>query len=134
MRVLTGVHCTWLARDGRTKAPVDTQRKAMGDLLGHAVRFRMAKDVMAAGEGNYAVVAFDHGVSSDMLVRVVDLLRSGRQGRLRFILRKGNSGPGRKNRRGKPEGTTGNSESQKLDTLTDTYNVRILFRNQGVPS
>ncbi len=33
------------------KAPIDTPRKAMGDLLGHAVRFGVAGEVMAAGEG-----------------------------------------------------------------------------------
>src|SRR4030081_1855016 len=32
-------------------APVDTPRRAMGLLLGHAVRFGPAGDVMAAGEG-----------------------------------------------------------------------------------
>lgn len=36
---ITGVHRTWLAPDGSGKAPVDTPRRAMGDLLGHAVRF-----------------------------------------------------------------------------------------------
>jgi hypothetical protein len=35
----------------RDKAPVDTPRRAMGHLLGHAVRFGPASDVMAAGEG-----------------------------------------------------------------------------------
>jgi hypothetical protein len=48
---ITGVHRTWLAPDGSGKAPVDTPRRAMGDLLGHAVRFGVAHDVMAAGEG-----------------------------------------------------------------------------------
>lgn len=48
---ITGAHRTWLAPDGSGKAPVDTPRRAMGDLLGHAVRFGMARDVMAAGEG-----------------------------------------------------------------------------------
>jgi len=48
---ITGAHRTWLARDGRGKAPIDTPRRAMGDLLGHAVRFGVAHDVMAAGEG-----------------------------------------------------------------------------------
>ena len=33
------------------KAPVDTPRRAMGDLLGHAVRFGVAGEVVAAGEG-----------------------------------------------------------------------------------
>jgi hypothetical protein len=48
---ITGAHRTWLAPDGSDKAPIDTQRKAMGDLLGHAVRFGVPGDVMAAGEG-----------------------------------------------------------------------------------
>ncbi|ESY24323.1 hypothetical protein X750_09695 [Mesorhizobium sp. LNJC394B00] len=33
---LTGAHRTWLARDSAGKAPVDTPRRAMGDLLSHA--------------------------------------------------------------------------------------------------
>lgn len=48
---LTGVHRTWLAPDGSGKAPVSTSRRAMGHLLGHGVRFGVADDVMAAGEG-----------------------------------------------------------------------------------
>jgi len=53
---LTGAHRTWLDPGGFSeatlgKAPIDTPRRAMGDLLGHAVRFGVAGDVMAAGEG-----------------------------------------------------------------------------------
>ncbi|WP_104518862.1 DUF7146 domain-containing protein, partial [Rhodopila globiformis] len=48
---ITGVHRTWLAPDGLGKAPIDTPRRAMGVLLGHAVRFGAAGDVLAAGEG-----------------------------------------------------------------------------------
>ncbi|MGY4422206.1 hypothetical protein ACVWY2_004655 [Bradyrhizobium sp. JR6.1] len=48
---ITGAHRTWLDPSGRDKAPVDTPRRAMGHLLGHAVRFGPAGDVMAAGEG-----------------------------------------------------------------------------------
>ena len=48
---MTGVHRTWLDPSGRTKAPVATPRRAMGQLLGNAVRFGTALDVMAAGEG-----------------------------------------------------------------------------------
>ncbi|MAM94976.1 toprim domain-containing protein [Parvibaculum sp.] len=48
---VTGAHRTWLASDGSAKAPIDPPRKAMGDLLGNAVRFGEAQDVMAAGEG-----------------------------------------------------------------------------------
>ncbi|WP_315730691.1 MULTISPECIES: toprim domain-containing protein [unclassified Bradyrhizobium] len=53
---MTGVHRTWLDPDGFNsatlgKAPVDTPRRAMGNLLGNAVRFGVADDVLAAGEG-----------------------------------------------------------------------------------
>jgi hypothetical protein len=48
---ITGAHRTWLDPSGRDKAPVDTPRRAMGHLLGHAVRFGPTSDVMAAGEG-----------------------------------------------------------------------------------
>ena len=48
---MTGAHRTWLDPSGRTKAPVETPRRAMGNLLGNAVRFGTALDVIAAGEG-----------------------------------------------------------------------------------
>ncbi|MES0110023.1 toprim domain-containing protein [Mesorhizobium sp. M0013] len=48
---LTGAHRTWLDPSGRDKAPIDTPRRAMGELLGHAVRFGAPGEVMAAGEG-----------------------------------------------------------------------------------
>jgi hypothetical protein len=54
---ITGVHRTWLDPDGFDrirlgKAPTDTPRRAMGDLLGNAVRFGAADDdVLVAGEG-----------------------------------------------------------------------------------
>ena len=48
---ITGAHRTWLDPSGDDKAPVDTPRRAMGHLLGHGVRFGVATDVMAAGEG-----------------------------------------------------------------------------------
>jgi len=48
---ITGAHRTWLSPDGSGKAPIDTPRRAMGDLLGNAVRFGRATHVMAAGEG-----------------------------------------------------------------------------------
>ncbi|BCH27837.1 DUF7146 domain-containing protein [Mesorhizobium sp. L-8-3] len=47
----TGAHRTWLDPGGNAKAPIDTPRRAMGDLLGHAVRFGVPTSVMAAGEG-----------------------------------------------------------------------------------
>ncbi len=53
---ITGAHRTWLDPDNFSeanlgKAPIKTPRRAMGNLLGHAVRFGTARDVMAAGEG-----------------------------------------------------------------------------------
>jgi len=54
---LTGVHRTWLVPDGHGKAPVDVPRRALGDLLGHAVRFGVAADVLAAGEGIETVLS-----------------------------------------------------------------------------
>jgi hypothetical protein len=53
---ITGVHRTWLNPVGFDrvrlgKAPIDTPRRAMGDLLGNAARFGVVDDVLAAGEG-----------------------------------------------------------------------------------
>ncbi len=59
---LTGVLRTFLDADGFAgerlgKAPVDTPRKAMGDLLGHAVRFGQPGTALAAGEGIETVLS-----------------------------------------------------------------------------
>jgi hypothetical protein len=53
---ITGAHRTWLNPNGFDpvhlgKAPIDTPRRAMGELLGNAVRFGLADDVLTAGEG-----------------------------------------------------------------------------------
>jgi hypothetical protein len=48
---ITGAHRTWLDPSGTGKAPIEAPRKAMGALLGHAVRFGPSAEVMAAGEG-----------------------------------------------------------------------------------
>jgi len=48
---VTGVHRTWLDPSRAGKAPIATPRRAMGHLLGNAVRFGTAQDVLAAGEG-----------------------------------------------------------------------------------
>jgi len=48
---ITGVHRTWLDPSGRSKAPLETPRRAIGDLLGHGVRFGHPTDTMAIGEG-----------------------------------------------------------------------------------
>lgn len=55
--VQTGAHRTWLSPDGSDKAPVETPRRAMGNLLGHGVRFGVAQDVLAAGEGIETVLS-----------------------------------------------------------------------------
>ena len=54
---ITGAHRTWLARDGSAKAPIESLRKALGCLHGHAVRFGAAVSVMAAGEGIETVLS-----------------------------------------------------------------------------
>jgi hypothetical protein len=54
---LTGAHRTWLDPAGGGKANVQTPRRAMGNLLGHAVRFGLADDVLAAGEGIETVLS-----------------------------------------------------------------------------
>ena len=59
---LTGAHRTWLDPGGFSevrlgRAPIETPRRAMGDLLGSAVRFGMGSEVMAAGEGIETVLS-----------------------------------------------------------------------------
>jgi hypothetical protein len=53
---ITGAHRTWLNPTGFEpitlgKASIESPRRAMGHLLGNAVRFGIAHDVVAAGEG-----------------------------------------------------------------------------------
>jgi len=54
---ITGVLRTWLARDGASKAPLATPRRAMGQLAGHGVRFGKVTDAMVAGEGLETMLA-----------------------------------------------------------------------------
>lgn len=59
---VTGAHRTWLDAAGYSearlgKAPIETPRRAMGDLLGHGIRFGAASDVLAAGEGIETVLS-----------------------------------------------------------------------------
>lgn len=54
---VTAVQRTWLDPAGRDKAPVGTPRRALGALLGNAVRFGHANDVLAAGEGIETVLS-----------------------------------------------------------------------------
>ena len=49
--VQTGTHRTWLDPSGCMKAKIVSPRRAMGNILGNAVRFGTADDVLIAGEG-----------------------------------------------------------------------------------
>lgn len=61
---ITGVHRTWLDPDGGGKAQVDNPRRALGGLLGNAVRFAFPVcgpvPVMAAGEGLESILSLSH--------------------------------------------------------------------------
>ena len=59
---VTGAHRTWLDPEGFSeahlgRAPIETSRRAMGHLLGNAVRFGLVSDVMAVGEGIETVLS-----------------------------------------------------------------------------
>ena len=49
--VHTGTHRSWIDPSGGMKAKVASPRRAMGNMLGNAVRFGTADDVLIAGEG-----------------------------------------------------------------------------------
>ncbi|GAA3102183.1 toprim domain-containing protein [Rhizobium viscosum] len=61
---ITGVHRTWLDPNGDGKARVDDPRRALGGLLGNAVRFRFPVHgpvpVMIAGEGLESILSLSH--------------------------------------------------------------------------
>ncbi len=59
---LTGVHRTWLDPGACDKAPIASPRRAMGNLLGHGVRFGRAGAVMVAGEGIETVLSLRMGM------------------------------------------------------------------------
>ena len=67
---ITGVQRTWLDPAGRGKAPVATPRRAMGHLLGHAVRLDRAgsdvnsDNVLAIGEGIETMLSLRSVLSS----------------------------------------------------------------------
>jgi phage/plasmid primase-like uncharacterized protein len=64
----TGVHRTYLARDGAAKAPVATPRRSLGAILGHGARFGQAHDVMAAGEGVETVLSLQSAMPTMPMV------------------------------------------------------------------
>lgn len=61
---ITGVHRSWLDPDGNGKAKVDNPRRALGGLLGNAVRFRFPANApvpaMVAGEGLETMLSLSH--------------------------------------------------------------------------
>ena len=54
---ITGILRTWLDRHRSAKAPLADPRRAMGHLLGNAVRFAEASAILAAGEGIETMLA-----------------------------------------------------------------------------
>ncbi|MFN7177757.1 MAG: toprim domain-containing protein [Thermaurantiacus sp.] len=59
---LQGVHRTWLAPDGKGKTRVKTQRRAMGHLLGNAVRLIPHDDILVVGEGIETMLSLSEAV------------------------------------------------------------------------
>jgi hypothetical protein len=49
--VPVAIHCTFIARDGVRKAPIDPSRMMLGPCAGGAVRLAPAGDVLMVGEG-----------------------------------------------------------------------------------
>jgi len=83
---ITGAHRTWLDPKGFSeatlgKAPIATPRRAMGDLLGNAVRFGVIDDVMAAGEGIETILSLRMGLP---LMPMAAALSAGHLGQLLF--------------------------------------------------
>jgi len=54
---ITGIQRTWLDPDRPGKAPLANARRALGQLLGNGVRFGVADDVVAVGEGIETMLA-----------------------------------------------------------------------------
>jgi hypothetical protein len=74
---LQGVHRTWLAPDGQGKARVETQRRAMGHLLGNAVRLTPHDDILVVGEGIETMLSLVEAVPG---LSVLAALSSGHLG------------------------------------------------------
>lgn len=78
---ITGVHRTWIARDGSGKAPLASPRRAMGRLLGNGVRFGVAGEVLAAGEGIETVLSVRQALPH---LPMLAALSSGHLGAIQF--------------------------------------------------
>ena len=57
-----GVHRTWLAADGQGKAAVNPRRRAMGHLLGNAVRLTPQDDILVVGEGIETMLSLSEAI------------------------------------------------------------------------
>lgn len=78
---ITGGHRTWLARDGQGKAPIVPSRRAMGHLLGNGVRFGVAQDILAAGEGIETVLSVQQALPN---LPTMAALSAGHLGAIQF--------------------------------------------------
>ena len=78
---VTGVHRTWLARDGSSKAPLVSPRRSMGRLLGNGVRFGAVGEALAAGEGIETVLSVRQALPH---LPMMSALSSGHLGAIEF--------------------------------------------------
>ena len=78
---LQGVHRTWLAPDGQGKAAVNPQRRAMGHLLGNAVRLTPQDDILIVGEGIETMLSLSEAIPG---LPVWATLSSGHLGAVRL--------------------------------------------------
>ena len=81
---ITGVQRTWLDPAGRSKAVIASPRRALGHLLGNGVRFGVAHDIWAAGEGIETMLALRIALPT---LPMVAALSAGHLAVLRFLPR-----------------------------------------------
>ena len=60
---LQGVHRTWLRSDGQDKAGLKVPRRAMGHILGNAVRINPVGDILVVGEGIETILSIREACS-----------------------------------------------------------------------
>jgi hypothetical protein len=74
---ITGVERTWLAPSGSGKAPIPVPRRALGQLLGHGVRFGTARRVLLVGEGIETVLSLKSVMPAMPAVAALSATRLG---------------------------------------------------------
>jgi hypothetical protein len=74
---ITGVERTWLAASGSGKAPIPVPRRALGQLLGHGVRFGTGSNVLLAGEGIETVLSLKSVMPTMPAVAALSATRLG---------------------------------------------------------